>query len=613
MAASRDCGQTNRQGAKDAAAAVGHTAVSDMRSAGPSAPSPIAFESVPAQRNNLQAMQRGRMRRLEAIIAWLLRWSPLIAVFLLGLWLRWSLNGTWRLGTDEALYSTWAREIASGADVWLAHTPGVDKPPLAIYPIAGSMLIYGYFEFASRFPAIIASAVSVLLLYFLAWRLYHSRLIALLAALLLALSPIAILYAPTAYADPLLTMWLLLAALLAAGGRWGWAGVAAGLAVLTKQEAPLLFALPVLLGWAGMSLPPAGEAGGRGRPGWAVLPGLLRFAAAATLAAAGIEWLWESTRPGQASPFALGLAHYGGVGLVSVGEIVPRLAGWWDEALQYVFAAPPLNVLLIVGGIGLALSVVRYEIAGGRLSVGGSGQHGESSREGADEAPVDSVLRLSRQRPAARRPASDALLLQAVTYGVLARTLVSFQMWDRYMLVAAPLLCIVLARVIDALVGWLEGRWARAHAMRSYGGAVLVITLVALLMVGPVGAARAGQIPVGSDHGLYTGIDVTAQFIRQNVPPGSVIYHSDLGWQFGYYLYGVHLDFWWYPSLQWLAETAAGRASHSQYIVVPAWDDTDAIAAALRASNLVLLQVHTAYGADGQATFVTYRIAEASN
>ena len=67
----------------------------------------------------------------------------LFVILLLGLWLRWQLNGTWRLGPDEALYSTWARNIASGADPWLAQTPGVDKPPLLMYAIALAMNIYG--------------------------------------------------------------------------------------------------------------------------------------------------------------------------------------------------------------------------------------------------------------------------------------------------------------------------------------------------------------------------------------------------------------------------------------------------------------------------------------
>src|SRR5512137_2790801 len=102
----------------------------------------------------------------------------LILIVFLGLWLRWSLNGVWRLGPDEALYSTWARNIASGTDPWLAQTPGVDKPPLLMYAIALSMNIYGYYEFASRFPNIIASTITILLTYLFARRLYCSVAVA---------------------------------------------------------------------------------------------------------------------------------------------------------------------------------------------------------------------------------------------------------------------------------------------------------------------------------------------------------------------------------------------------------------------------------------------------
>jgi 4-amino-4-deoxy-L-arabinose transferase-like glycosyltransferase len=486
-----------------------------------------------------------------------LRWIVLVAIFLLALGLRWSLNGTWRLGPDEALYSTWARHIASGADPWLASTPGVDKPPLLMYAIALSMNVYGYFEFASRFPSIIASTLTVLLTYLLAWRLYRRAAIALVAALLLALSPFAILYAPTAFADPLMVMWLLLAAALVAYEQWTAAGVAAALAILTKQEALLL--LPLVVVWIATIGPDRSDVG----------RGLLRFAVACAIVAVGVELLWEAMRPGQPSPFALGLAHYGGIALVAPSQIPPRLAEWWQTALRYVFASPVLNVLLFVSPVALVWAARR------------------------PPAPKSGGEQSSDRR-------ADVMILLVVAYAILARTIVSFQMWDRYMLFAAPLLCILLARGVDAVLAVGGQRIARTLAS---------LVLAAALLASPVADALPGRIPVGSDHGDYWGIDETARFVRENVAPGSVIYHDDLGWQLSYYLYGAHLDFWWYPSLDWLAQTAAGRAEHSQYIIVPSWAQEDSIAVPLAAHKLRLLPVHSALRPDGSVSFRTYRIA----
>lgn len=485
----------------------------------------------------------------------------LAALLAVGLWLRWSLNGAWRLGPDEALYSTWARHIASGADPWLAATAGVDKPPLLMYTIALAMHIYGYYEFASRFPSIVASTLTVLLTFLLARRLYSQTPAALFAALLAALSPFAVLYAPTAFADPLLVMWVL-AVLLAVADRPLWAGAAAALAILTKQEAVLLLPAAILVGMAPLVM------AARPLTARALAGRLLRSGAVCAIVALGVEAGWEAARPVQPSPFALGLQHYGVVALVGLGDIAPRLAGWQRVAMQYIFASPALNAASLVAVVAVPLFAL------------------------------------------ARRPArwqADIALWLAFVYLVAARTLISFQLWHRYMLVAVPFLCVLLARGVALLWQRVRGHWSLPAA-----SALLPALLIAALLLAPLAEARAGRLPVGSDHGQYTGIDETARFVRENVPPGSVIFHHSLGWQLGYYLYGAHLDFWWYPTVQWLAETAAGRAGHSQYIIVPSWESAGELAAALQAQGLVLLPVHSARRPDGSVSFETFRVQAAS-
>ena len=126
----------------------------------------------------------------------------------------------------------------------------------------------------------IASLVCVALVYGLTRRIYGSGLLATLAAALLAISPFAILFAPTAFTDPWFAVWLLAAAWAAVAGKPIPAGILAGLAVASKQQGVLAAPLVLTL----MALPPADQTGPNtgGRLSWYLvhrfLPALLGFA-----------------------------------------------------------------------------------------------------------------------------------------------------------------------------------------------------------------------------------------------------------------------------------------------------------------------------------------------
>jgi 4-amino-4-deoxy-L-arabinose transferase-like glycosyltransferase len=149
-----------------------------------------------------------------------------------------------RFHHDEALYATWALQITSGADPWLAQTP-IDKPPLFLYLIAGVMSLLGTSEAAARIPSLLASALTVGLTFWLGRKLYGNSA-GVIAAWLVALSPFTLLFAPTAFTDPTLTTLVLAACLAAAHGRAGWAGIALGLALATKQQGVLF--IPLVMG-----------------------------------------------------------------------------------------------------------------------------------------------------------------------------------------------------------------------------------------------------------------------------------------------------------------------------------------------------------------------------
>ena len=170
----------------------------------------------------------------------------LALLMVVGAALRLAPIGANRFHQDEALYSFWALQVATGRDPILIHSP-VDKPPLFIYTLALCFKLFGPSEVAARLPSELASVASIALLYYLARRLY-GRSVAILAAILMALSPFNILFAPTAFTDPLMVAWVLAALYLAVKGRLGWCGLALGLAAATKQQGLLFVPLAVVVG-----------------------------------------------------------------------------------------------------------------------------------------------------------------------------------------------------------------------------------------------------------------------------------------------------------------------------------------------------------------------------
>ena len=150
---------------------------------------------------------------------------------------------------DEALFASWARLIAIWRDPFLLSQP-VDKPPLLFYLQALTYPMLGPVEWAARVPNMIASILLIPLTTVFSWRMFRLGIAALVAALLVTMSPMAIQFSATAFTDPLMTA-LLLAALLFVVGRPRpfWSGILFGLAVMTKHQAWLFLPLIGGLAW----------------------------------------------------------------------------------------------------------------------------------------------------------------------------------------------------------------------------------------------------------------------------------------------------------------------------------------------------------------------------
>ena len=499
----------------------------------------------------------------------LARATVLLAIVLIAFGLRLAHWGQDRFLEDEALYSYWGLQIATGADPMLNQEP-VDKPPLHPYILALSFRIFEKNETAARLPSLFASVVSIALVFALARELYGESNVGLLSALLLALSPFDILFASTAFIDPLMTALILGALLTAAKGRLGLAGLLIALAAAAKQQGLFFLPLVIFVGWLsphsrspqGQSIMPGGtsSAADRIRSLWQVQ--WVRFALGFAVVGAGVFW-WDLAREQRPGFLEQSFISYGGLMLAAQASLGER-ASRWLRLVGTFWVSPWLNGLLL---FGFALW------------------------------PLGSLFGWWE------RPSKLDLGLGAFVVGFLGlHWLVGFQVWDRYLLGLVPLLAILAARLIVAF-----GRTVRPRRWRRVYAIAVGLALV-LLLTGPVQRATRSALAAGGDHGAYDGIDEIAAFVEREVPQASVLYHHWLGYHFRYYLYGSPLRLHWYPDLEDLQQDATVYRREPRYIAFPSWRDSLPAKKALADSGILLKPVLETTRRDGSVSFRLYRM-----
>jgi 4-amino-4-deoxy-L-arabinose transferase-like glycosyltransferase len=496
-----------------------------------------------------------------------------------------------RFHHDEAIYSGWGLDIASGRDIMVSGSP-VDKPPLFVYVQALMFLLFGATEAAARLPSLIASVLSVLLLYHLAKSLYGTG-VGLLTAYLLAVSPFAILFAPTAFTDPMMVAFVLAGCLAAVAGRWGLAGLFLGLAAMTKQQGVLFLPLVVGFGYIASSLRPAasivaGEKHTHSLTSFAVGMGFI-FAITIT---------WDLSRGRQPGFLEQSLLSYSTLSL-EVGAIWQRLTGFF-ALLKYGTGSPLLNGIL-AGGLPLLLVADAYALFA----------PSPCRNRGLPQAE-------EREKLAAR---ADVVIISFAAAYLLGHSAISFQVWDRYLLGLIPLLALLLARVLT--LPWRVWRgltpfWNWRQGLKFgicdlsfaisflYGLAMLVVLSSTL---GPLRDAAASRFPVGGDHGAFDGIEQVVNYFK-GVPADTTLYHRWLGPHWRFYLWGSPYDFRAWTSADDLAAQAAARPGASRYIVFPSWRSSTEARLALQRVGLILHEVQRALRDDGSVSFIVYRIEE---
>jgi 4-amino-4-deoxy-L-arabinose transferase-like glycosyltransferase len=303
-----------------------------------------------------------------------------------------------RFQPDEALYAGFARRISLHGDFLLQDAP-LDKPPLALVVTAAFFSIFGPTEFAARLPAFFASSLTLATAGALAKRLYGGRTgLALIVILLLALSPLDLAFAATAFFDPLLTACLLLACLAASHDRWRASGAAFAASIAIKQSA-LFFAPLILLIGFGCTVQRSWR--------WPDLWRRLRRFVVPVMLGGLLLAVWSMARAAPVDFWTLGVYNNNPGRLIRANEMLPRLARWL-YLLGYVTGFSPLLVMACVSLLGGWRRVRR-----------------------------DVLI--------------DVILAAVVLAMLLAYWLIAFNTYDRYLHPLGPLILLLVARGLSRL------------------------------------------------------------------------------------------------------------------------------------------------------------------
>jgi hypothetical protein len=523
----------------------------------------------------------------------------LLLLTLLGFSLRLPLLARFPFREDEAIYGYWALHGLYVDPFFLHVWP--DKPPIFLWLLQAAFTLWGHApataEPAARIVSIVASTLTIPVLAVTARR-WWGPTAALVTALLVALNPFALSFAPTAFTDPVLMLAGSLALACAVRGRPFWSGLWLGVAIMTKQQG--VFFLPLVLGALALGAPIqlARFLPGRGQRALPPTPNFLapsrkertqdylinshqsaagwaraaaRFLAGLALVIAPILY-WDSLRWTVApSPWDLGAANAGGVALAALATWLTRAAAW-GELTWWLLASP-----WAWGAYALALT-------------------------GA------AVLAVRRRAPAAHW--LPAALLGAWAAGfLLLHILTSVQVWDRYLL--------PLTIPLTLLGGWAAGELAATASWREVflegglpgGGSswkcLLAVALLLALALPPAWQASQGQLPIGGDHGDYAGLNEALTAVNQ---PGALLFHRELGWHARFALFdAVHsgaVQLLYYPSSVYLADAATKSPHKERFVIVPDWSPLPDLPIQLAMRGLQAKEVLRA------GHFTVYRIAE---
>lgn len=452
---------------------------------------------------------------------------------------------------DEAVYSTWALHFLTDEPFFLTVWP--DKPPIFLWLLSATFWLFDAepsttVEFSARWLNVAASVLTIPLVAAMARRLWGEQAAA-LSALLLALNPFAIAFAPTGYTDSVLVLWGTAAIFCATVKRPFWAGIWLGLAIMTKQQG--LLYVPLIMGLTWNQIQSGSSHLGEGRAplarnSWkhypirgafstpikpyvysllALFGPLLLGLGLLILPIVLLDSLRWAVAP---SPWDLSIRNYGALILLPIGEWSGRATDW----LRLIW-------YLVGSWSGWALLVATGLLFFSQRRKGAKAEH-----------------RLSMIGWLFIVWSAGFLLLHIGT---------SVQIWDRYLLPLVP--------VFVLLAGYI---WSTVFdTQRQPIGWAFTLLFLGLLIPASWRAAQ-GEVPIGGDHGDLVGLHEALGWIQraQNDEP-FVLYHQALGPQLRLYLFDEvqqgQADLRWYPHATYLVDNVAKSPHRRKFLIQPDW------------------------------------------
>ncbi|MFZ1754762.1 MAG: glycosyltransferase family 39 protein [Caldilineaceae bacterium] len=520
-----------------------------------------------------------------ALWAWAKRLA-LPALCLGGFALRLHLLSAWPFREDEAMYSVWALHLWR-VDPW-ALTLWPDKPPLFLWLLGGTFQLFGPSEAAARLLNIAADTLTIGVVAATARHLWN-RWAGFFAATAYTLSPFAISFSPTAYTDPTLVLWGMLALLASLTRRPFWAGLFLAAAIATKQQG-LLYA-PLIVGMIFLTtktqrhkeeVPKRMARGRRQMAGDATAHLLfaIRYSPFAIFCLGfalltGPILLWDASRWAVApSPWDLSVQNYAPLVILPPENWLPRLAHWGEVAWQLAGSWWVSGVWIL--GIGYWVLASRSQFA-------------------------------IRHSPFA------IILLWSAGFAVL-HIVTSVQIWDRYLLPLAPMLALFVgwmgqhltAQPPNQFSGWYRkpvstgwvghhfSAFQRTSRNRCRFQPMLGMAALLLLLLPPALTAAHGGLPVGADHGDYAGLNESIAWLRANAPTDAIVYHRDVSWQLRFAFFGgtpdqpnaSDFELRWFPNAVYLADNAAKSPARRKFLIEPTWATVDSAAQRLQQRSI---------------------------
>lgn len=481
--------------------------------------------------------------------------AALLVAVAAGFALRLPLLDRFPLREDEAIYAYWALHGRHVDPLFLGVWP--DKPPIFIWLLSLAFESWGATPAAARLINIGFSTLTIPVVAATARR-WWGDVAGIAAALLIALNPFAISFAPTAFTDPLLVLAGAFSLCLAARQRWFWSGLWLGVAIMTKQQG-LIF-VPLILA-AGL------VRHDENAPPNALIHHsqfLLSLAAffLGLLAILVPVMVWDSLRWRVApSPWDLGARNVGAVTLSDPTQWPDRVRAWSGVAwyLMGSWGAWLLAAWSMLAAVARPLHPRTRKGAG-------AWQRSATAQKASHPA------RRGLGRGAHCGPA-PLLALWALSF-LLVHVLTSVQVWDRYLL--------PLVLPLALLGGWAAATLARgfppAEARRfpAIAAVVLGAAMLGTILAWPAVQAAGGGFPVGGDHGAYDGLDAAFAFVRKAKAGGPVVlHHRELGWHAHFYLFDAvrtgDLELRYYPHAVYLADSATKLPHRRHLVIVPDW------------------------------------------